>query len=162
MADRSLDSLSSAFYPLACELIARVTARGVAVLVVQTRRTEAEHQANLAAGTSGTSRSLHLPRRVRLSTLAGLDGARPDDLDKADAMDLAPFAIYQAQGPDKVNWDTKDPAWGIIGEEAERAGLRWGGRWRTPFDPGHAELVLPVKRQLLIAERQRPWPTFTA
>lgn len=159
--DRSLDALTTAFYPLACEWIARVTARGVAVMIVQTRRTMAEHQANLAAGTSGTSLSLHLPRRLRLATLTQVD-TPPEDLDRADAMDLAPYDVYALAGPDKLQWNSRHRAWGVLGEEAERVGLRWGGRWRSPFDPGHAELVLPVKRPLLLAERQRPWPTFSA
>lgn len=159
MADRSLDSLSSVFYPLACAWIARVTARGIAVMIVQTSRTPAEHQINLIAGTSGTTFSLHLPRALRPSTLAGIQTI-PADQHKADAMDLAPYDVYQLSGPDKLTWDAKHPAWGVIGQEAERLGLRWGGRWRSPFDPGHAELVLPTKQQLLIAERARPWPEF--
>ena len=157
MGDRSLDSLSSVFYPKACELIARVTARGVAVMVVQTSRTEAEHVANLANGTSGTSRSLHLARRLRLSTLERAPQSAAD-LEKSDAIDLAPFEQYQLHGPDKLQWDTKDPAWAVIVEEAERLGLRSGGRWRDPFDPGHAELLLPMKRALVREEQLRPWP----
>lgn len=159
MPDRSLDSLSAAFYPKACELIARCAARGVALLIVQTSRTEAEHVVNLANGTSGTARSFHLPRRLRLSTLEGCPQSS-QDLDKADAIDLAPFEQYQLHGPDKVKWDTSDPAWGVIGEEAERVGLRWGGRWADPHDPGHAELVVPIKVKLVAEERRRPWPTF--
>ena len=65
MPDRSFDSLSSTFYPLACEWVARVTARGIAVMIVQTGRTLAEHQQNLLSGTSGTTMSLHLPRKMR-------------------------------------------------------------------------------------------------
>lgn len=159
MPDRSLNSLSSAFYPLACEAIARIVARGVAVLVVQTSRTQAEHQVNLVSGTSGTSLSLHLPRKMRWRTDTPLD---PRDREKADAIDLAPYAVYQLHGPDKLQWDTADPAWGIIGQEFERVGLRWGGRWRRPFDPGHGELVLPWKAQYLVEERNRPWPSFRA
>lgn len=159
MNDRSLDSLSSAFYVSACEWVARVTARGVAVMIVQTSRTATEHAANLAAGTSGTSFSLHLPRRLRVSTLKGLpEDELGMDAEKADAMDIAPYEIYQAHGPDKLNWNADDPAFGIIGEEAERVGLRWGGRWRFPRDPGHAELLLPVKLQYIAEERSRPWP----
>lgn len=161
MPDRSLDSLSSAFYPKACEWIARVTARGVAVMISQTSRTEAEHAANLAKGTSSTSRSPHLPRRLRLSTLAGAPQS-VGDLEKSDAMDLVPFEQYQLHGPDKLQWDAYDPAFAIIMQEAERLGLRSGGRWRDPFDPGHAELVLPIRVALLAEERRRPWPTFRA
>lgn len=160
MPDRSLDSLSSVFYAPACEWIARVTARGVAVMITQTSRTPAEHTRNLVAGTSGTTYSLHLPRQLRPGTVAGLDAPFGMDSDKADAMDLAPYEIYQLNGPDKIKWDPRHPAWGIIGEECEQLGLRWGGRWKTPFDPGHGELVLPVKRQYLLAERARPWPEF--
>ena len=152
--DRSLDSLSSECYPKACEVIARCAARGVAVMVVQTSRTQAENQANLLAGTSGTSMSSHLPRKMRW---------RPEilpltDPEKSDAIDLAPYAQYQLHGPDKLRWTTSDPVWGIIGEEIERVGLRWGGRWRTPFDPGHGELVLPWKAALRAEEIARPWP----
>ena len=130
-------------------------------MIVQTARTEAEHAENLANGTSATSRSLHLPRRLRLSTLEGFPQSA-NDLEKSDAIDLAPFEQYQLHGPDKLRWDTSDPAWGVIGEEAERIGLRWGGRWLEPHDPGHAELVLPIKVKLVAEERRRPWPTYRA
>lgn len=159
MPDRSLDSLSSDFYPLACEWIARVTARGIAVMVVQTSRTPAEAAANIANGTSKLSKSLHLPRALRWNAVRPLSAA---DADKADAMDIAPWAVWQLHGDDKLQWDTKDPAWGIIGEEAERVGLRWGGRWRDPFDPGHGELVLPWSATTLAEERARTWPVFRA
>lgn len=29
--------------------------------------------------------------------------------------------------------------WPIIGEVGEWLGLRWGGRWKDPYDPGHFE-----------------------
>lgn len=157
MPDRALNSLSSDFRPLAIEWIARCSERGVPVLIVQTLRTEAEHQINLANGTSSVTRSLHLPRRLR--TPLGIP-SRIEDLGKADAMDLAPFDTFHLHGPDKLQWDTQDPAWGIIGEVCEQLGLRWGGRWRDPFDPGHGELLYPGRRVLLQAERARPWPRF--
>jgi hypothetical protein len=122
---------------------------------VQTSRTPAEHQINLAAGTSGTSLSLHLPRRLRWPSSFSLL-----DPDKCDALDLAPYAQFQLSGPDKLQWNPRDPAWGVIGEECERVGLRWGGRWHRPFDPGHGELILPWKEKYLAEERARPWPTF--
>ena len=153
MGDRNLDSLSAAFYPKACELIARCAARGVMLLVVQTSRTEAEHAANLAAGTSSASRSKHLPRRLRGMPIG-------PDAGKADAIDLVPYAQFALYGPDKLTYDTADPAFRVIGEEAERIGLRWGGRWQTPHDPGHAELPFPEDQARLIAERARPWPAY--
>jgi len=159
MPDRSLDSLSSAFKPLAFEWIARVTERGIAVMIIQTSRTQAEHQQNLLAGTSGTTMSLHLPRKMRWRPeQLPLDAA---DREKSDAMDLAPYEQYLLYGPDKLQWSGKAKAFGIIAEEAERVGLRSGARWRKPFDPGHGELVLPWKQALLAEELTRPWPTFT-
>lgn len=156
--DRSLDSLSSAFLPLACEWIARVTARGVAVMIIQTSRTLEEHQANLVRGTSGVTMSMHLPRYMRWDrNRVALD---PREENKSDAMDIAPYEVYRLSGPDKLTWDGTDPAWGVIGEEAERVGLRWGGRWGRPFDPGHGELVVPWNKGYLERERQREWPTF--
>lgn len=152
--DRSLDSLSSTFYPLACALIARVTARGFAILIVQTGRTVTEHQANLHAGTSSATYSLHLPRRLRWPV------SPVPEPDAVDAIDLAPYELYQSHGPDKVSWNTKHPAFRAIGEEAERLGLRWGGRWTRPYDPGHAELVVAWHASLVAVERARPFPMF--
>jgi len=162
MPDRSLDSLSSAFLPLALTWIARCVERGVSVMIIQTSRTPVEHQANLVNGTSGTTLSLHLLRRLLLSQFAtelAMDSGLSDP-DKADAMDLAPWDIYQAHGPDKINWNSKSREFGIIATECEKLGLRSGVRWTKPFDPGHGELVLPVKERLLVEERSRPWPTF--
>ena len=156
--DRSLDSLSSDFYPLACEWVARVTARGVAVMIVQTSRTMEEHRVNLLNGTSGTNLSSHLPRLMRWRW--AVTPLEVGDSEKSDAMDIAPYEQYQLHGPDKLRWNAKDPAWGVIGEEAERVGLRWGGRWQQPFDPGHGEFILPWKAHYLAAERERPFPTF--
>ena len=132
---RRLDDLSSDMLPLATVLIARVVERGLAVLIVDTLRTEEEHLANLKKGTSATRFSRHLPRFLRTR-------CAPDDpnRNKSDAIDLAPYNLYQLHGPDKLQWDVHDPAWQIIGQEAEKLGLIWGGRWQKPHDPGHAEL----------------------
>jgi peptidoglycan L-alanyl-D-glutamate endopeptidase CwlK len=118
---KRLNDLSPDFRPKAIELIARCIERGLPVAIIDTLRTPEEHAANLAKGVSWTKRSKHL------------DG---------DAIDLAPYDVYQLHGPDKFQWSAADPAWQIIGEEAERLGLRWGGRW-TQKDMGHAELVRP-------------------
>lgn len=132
---RALNDLSSQMRPKAFELLARLTERTVMVMIVDTLRTPAEHAANLANGTSKTTASKHLPRILRHAKFA-----LPEDADKADAMDLCPYEVYALHGPDKLRWNSDDPAWRIIGEEAEKLGLRWGGRWKVPHDPGHVEL----------------------
>lgn len=133
---RSLDDLSTAMQPRAYEWIARVIARGHMVMVVDTLRTIEEHKRNLANGTSGTALSRHLPRSLRIPTLSSAD---PDYL-KSDALDLVPYEVFNAFGPDKISWDPTHPAWKVIIEECERVGLVSGGRWKTPYDPGHGEL----------------------
>ena len=135
--DRSLDSLSAAFRPLAFEVLARLVERQCLVMISQTSRTMEEHRINVAKRTSRTELSKHLPRSLR--------GYAPTDADinKADAIDLAPWEVWQAHGPDKLSWDPKHPTFAVIGEVGERLGLRWGGRWLDPHDPGHLELLVP-------------------
>lgn len=117
MASRKLNDLSERFRPLAVELVARCVEAGLAILIVETRRTLAEHQANVARGVSWTTHSKHI------------DG---------DAIDLAPYDIYELHGPDKLQWNSADPAWQRMGALGEALGLVWGGRW-THRDMGHFE-----------------------
>ena len=48
------------------------------------------------------------------------------------ACDLVPIVNGAAQ------WDDKK-LWKRIGMEGEKLGLRWGGRWRSIYDPAHFE-----------------------
>jgi len=115
---RRLDDLSPRFRPLAVEFLGRLTEAGIAVLIVDTLRTPAEHAENLAKGVSWTKRSKHL------------DG---------DAIDICPFKEWALHGPDKLQWDTSDPVWQKIGAIGESVGLTWGGRWKQTPDYGHFE-----------------------
>lgn len=126
--NRNLDDLDPKFKPLAFELIARITAAGIAIMVIETRRSEAAHQEDLASGASRTKRSKHQ------------DGI---------AIDLAPYALYSnsTERKNTVNWNAgKGPEnvlepYATMGRIGEALGLRWGGRWHDPFDAGHFELV---------------------
>lgn len=127
---RRLDDLAPVFRPIVFELLARVVEAGIPCLVVDTLRTPAEHQANLANGTSKVKHSKHL------------DGL---------AIDICPFETYQAVGPDKLLWTTTTPEaaamWRRLGIIGKSLGLRWGGDF-TPvnsqgigWDPGHFEYI---------------------
>lgn len=118
---RALDDLSPRFRPLAVELLARCVEQGLAVAIVDTLRTPEEHAANLKKGVSWTTHSKHL------------DG---------DAIDVCPYQVWDAHGPDKLNWDVGDPVWVRLGAIGEALGLRWGGRWKVK-DMGHFEYVAP-------------------
>lgn len=132
---RALDDLSAPFRPKVFELLARLVERGIPVLIVDTLRTEAEHEANLAKRVSWTPRSKHLPRKLR-----GWPVTDPD-AEKSDAIDLCPFEQFASHGPDKLGWEPTHPGWNVIRDEAEKLGLTSGARWRQK-DLGHVELKL--------------------
>lgn len=117
---RRLDDLSPAFRPIAFELLARLTEAQIPVMVIDTLRTPEEQAENLRKGVSATLNSKHLT---------------------GNAIDVCPYDVYQSNGPDKLQWDAANPIWLRIGEIGERLGLRWGGRWKRPFDPGHFEYM---------------------
>ena len=125
---RSLDDLSGRMRPRVVELLARCCEARLIVIIVQTIRTDEEHQANLLEGTSWIDVSNHLDGRAYRNTVPG-----------SDAIDLALFDLYQLHGPDKLQWDVEDPAWQKLGRIGEKVGLQWGGRWRTTPDCGHFE-----------------------
>lgn len=126
---RRLDDLDPDLRPRVFELLARLTEQGLHVLIVDTLRTPAEHQHNLANGTSWTVRSKHLPNWRG----------------KSEAIDLAIYAEWRLHGPDKLQWNPDEPAWQELGLMGERLGLRWGGRWKKR-DLGHFELIHPTPR----------------
>ena len=118
---RRLDDLSPRFRPLAMELLARCVEQRIAVIVVDTLRTPQEQADNIARGVSWTTKSKHLI---------------------GEAIDVCPYAQYDAHGADKLLWDAGDPIWQKIGAIGEALGLRWGGRWAQK-DMGHFELITP-------------------
>lgn len=119
---RALDDLDPRFKPLAIELLARMVEARIMVIIVDTLRTTAEHDANLLRGVSWVTHSKHLE---------GL------------AIDIVPYRLYALHGVDKLHWDASDPIWQRIGAIGEQLGLRWGGRW-TQKDLGHFEYVTPA------------------
>lgn len=118
---RSLDDLDSHFKPKAFELIARCSAAGIPLFVVDTLRTKEEQEENLKKGVSWTKNSLHLPQP-------------PED--KSKAIDVVPYDQFLLHGADKLQWNTNDPVWLQIGAIGESLGLVWGGRWKQK-DMGH-------------------------
>lgn len=119
---RKLNDLSPRFRPLACELLARCVEAGIPIMIVDTRRTPEEQAENLRRRVSWTLESKHVT---------------------GDAIDVAPFEVYQLYGADKIRWNADDPVWYAIGHIGEAIGLRWGGRWKVR-DMGHFEYVEPA------------------
>lgn len=127
---RSLNDLDSRLKVLAFEHIARCVEARIPVMIIDTLRTRDEQIANVANGVSWTMNSLHLPQP-------------PEN--RALAYDICPYAIYQADGPDKLNWDEKHPHWQIIGRIGTSLGLKWGVVINNRrIDLGHFEYIQTV------------------
>lgn len=137
---RALADLDGRFRPVAESLIARAVEAGIAVLIVTTLRSVEEQRAAVAAGTSWTQHSKHLPQP-------------PDG--KSWAIDLALFEHYELHGSDKLQWDEADPAYQRLGAIGESLGLKWGVVLAGPrhTDLGHFEWSpdgpLPTKAERL-------------
>jgi hypothetical protein len=114
---RALADLSDRFRPKAYELLAKLVEAGIAVVIVDTKRTSQEQAANIAKGVSWTMHSKHLT---------------------GDAIDICPYETYALHGDDKLQWQASDPIWTRIGTIGEGCGLTWGGRWQQR-DLGHFE-----------------------
>ncbi len=97
------------------ELIKQCKANGIELAVVESYRTHAKQHEYKSMGrkytSSGAGRSKHQ---------YGL------------AIDIVPIVDSVAV------WDNV-ALWRKIGMTGEKLGLRWGGRWRKPYDPGHFE-----------------------
>lgn len=117
---RLLNDLTFEFRLVAMELIARCAEQGIPVMIVDTLRTQLEQEENLKKGVSWTLNSKHLT---------------------GNAIDLAPYDVYQLHGPDKLKWDSNDPVWQKIGTIGKSLGLIWGGDWKQK-DMGHFEIAV--------------------
>jgi len=115
---RRLDDLHFSFKPLVFEFLARTVEARIPIIIVDTLRTQAEHEINLANKVSWTQHSKHL------------DGL---------AIDVCLIDEYKLHGPNKLQWNTNDPTWQELGKMGEKVGLKWGGRWKV-HDYSHFEL----------------------
>ena len=106
---RALDDLVEPFRTKAMVFLARSVEAGIPLLLVETRRTPAQHALNLAKGASWTPHSKHL------------DGL---------AMDVVPYELYTAApGGDKLAWNIDHPSWVPLVKIAKGLGFRCGADW---------------------------------
>jgi hypothetical protein len=110
-----VNALHPYFRDKVLDLIEHCKAKGIELAFVETYRTHAKQNEYKGMGKkytrSGGGKSKHQ---------YGL------------AVDVVPIINGEAQ------WDNL-ALWKKIGIIGEKLGLRWGGRWRYPFDPGHFE-----------------------
>jgi len=124
MSSRRLDDLDEAIKGRVYELLARLLEANIPVKIIDVLRTNEEQLENIKKGVSWTANSKHLPQ--------GPSG-------KSLAIDICPYEIYNIHGVNKLQWDSNDPIWPIIGNIGEACGLVWGGKWKVK-DLGHFQL----------------------
>lgn len=115
---RLLNDLNPEFRNRVYVFLAKLVEANIPITIIDTLRTQEEHEANLLKGVSWTKHSKHL------------DGL---------AIDICPYSIFNENGPDKLNWDATAQVWDKIGSIGESVGLVWGGRWKQK-DMGHFEM----------------------
>lgn len=108
---RHIASLIPALRGPATALVNAARAAGYPVVITSSVRDLATQRSLVSAGLSRRLNSLHLSGR---------------------AFDVDVLGVSRNNVP---AW-----FWDDLGPFAERLGLRWGGRWRSPYDPGHFEL----------------------
>jgi hypothetical protein len=131
-----LNSLHPFFRDQVIELIKRCKAKGIELTVVEAYRTHAKQHEYKTMGkkytSSGAGRSKHQ---------YGL------------AVDVVPVVN------DVPVWDNA-MLWRKVGVIGEKLGLRWGGRWRKPYDPGHFEWTGGLTSAHLSAGKLPVLPNF--
>lgn len=110
-----LKSLHPFFRDQILGLIAKCKAKGIELAIVETYRTHAKQHEYKSMGKKYTS-----------------SGAGQSKHQYGLAVDVVPVVNSVPV------WDN-NVLWKRIGIVGEKLGLRWGGRWRNPYDPGHFE-----------------------
>jgi hypothetical protein len=110
-----LEALHPFFRDKISQLIAICKTKGIELALVETYRTHAKQNEYKSMGKKYTrSGGGHSKHQYGL------------------AVDVVPIVDSVAQ------WDDTK-LWKKVGAVGEQLGLRWGGRWRNPYDPGHFE-----------------------
>lgn len=110
-----LNALHPFFRDKIRELMVRCKKQGIELAVVETYRTHAKQNEYRSMGRNYTNSTGGKSKHQY-----GL------------AVDVVPVVNGVAV------WDNVN-LWRKVGVTGERLGLRWGGRWRKPYDPGHFE-----------------------
>ena len=107
-----LEQLTPETAELAVQLVNAARQVGVPLIITSSRRSQDEQRRLVQAGRSQTMNSAHL---------------------RGEAFDVDVMGVSRDQVP---RW-----WWDSLGPYGEALGLRWGGRWRSLYDPGHFELA---------------------
>lgn len=147
MASRKLDDLLPEVASMARELLHRCAARGITLLVTATYRSPEEQLALWMQGRAALADVNAQRRAVGLAPITAEENARrvtnakPGQSlhEQRRAFDVVPVRDVDADGDLDAEWGSPD--WLTIGEQGERCGLEWGGRWpKKKRDRPHFQL----------------------
>jgi hypothetical protein len=110
-----LDALHPYFRDKVTQLISICKSKGIELAVVETYRTVAKQNEYKKLG------------KIYTRTTGGRSKHQ-----YGLAVDVVPII-------DSVHSWHNQAVWRKVGQVGEKLGLRWGGRWRHPYDPGHFE-----------------------
>lgn len=116
MSSRSLDDLSQFTKDAAKKHIELCKAKGIELLIYCTLRSNKEQDELYAIGRT-------VKGKIVTNARAGESAHNPDGQGKANGYDCVPLI------GGKPIWDAKHPAWHVVGNCGEEAGLTWSGRW---------------------------------
>ena len=131
-----LNALHPFFRDQVITLINKCKTKGIELAVVETYRTHAKQHEYKSMGKKYTNSAAGRSRHQY-----GL------------AIDVVPVVDSVAV------WDNA-ALWRKIGVIGEKLGLRWGGRWRNPYDPGHFEWSAGLSTYHLGAGKLPKLPSF--
>jgi hypothetical protein len=130
----ALEALHPYFRDKVVELISIARKQGIELAVVETYRTRVKQMEYKSMG--------------RIYTRIGPGASKHQ---YGLAVDVVPIVNGQAQWHNQALWRKV----GVIGE---RLGLRWGGRWRNPYDPAHFEWTGGLTSEELASGKLPPAP----
>ncbi len=129
MASRSVKDLHPDLQPLAEKFKAECRKEGVDVLIYMTHRSNEEQNELYAKGRTAPGPKITYAKGGQSDHNFTIDG-KP----ASKAFDAVPLRVID--GKNRAVWN--DPKlWELMGEVAERIGLKWGGNWKRFVDKPH-------------------------
>lgn len=127
---KSINDLHPILQPLCQEFLDKCKAAKLDVKILFTYRSDDEQDKLYEQG--------RVTPGVRVTNLKGGESKHNFSINDNPASKAFDFGLFTSQGDYITNGS--DWRYGKAGKIGEGLGLRWGGRWKSPFDPGHLEL----------------------
>lgn len=127
---KSIADLHPILQPLCREFLIKCKDAKLDARIIFTYRSDEEQDKLYAQGRT--------VKGVRVTNLKGGESKHNFSINEEPASKAFDFGVFTSDG----DYITNGADWRYekAGKIGEALGLRWGGRWRSPFDPSHLEL----------------------